>query len=99
MERESAATFSFLIAIPAIGGAAFLDSLKWLKPGNHEALTLPVPTLLMGMVVSFVVGIVALQLLIRMISRQKLHWFGYYCFAMGTIVLVWQGYEGNIRFS
>ena len=51
MERESAATFSFLIAIPAIGGAALLDMLKYLKPGQMESLTIPWPTLLMGMVV------------------------------------------------
>lgn len=96
MERESAATFSFLIAIPAIGGAAFLDACKWLKPGHQETLTLPVPTLLLGMAVSFVVGIVALKLLIRLISRQKLHWFGYYCLVMGLIVLIWQGCEAQL---
>lgn len=98
MERESAATFSFLIAIPAIGGAAFLDLIKFLKPGSLNSLPLPMPTLLMGVAVSFIVGIVALRLLIQLISRQRLHWFGYYCFGMGTIVLTWQACEGNLHF-
>ena len=93
MERESAATFSFLIAIPAIGGAAFLDMLKFLKPGTIESMKLPVATLLMGMVVSFIVGIFALRLLIQLISRQRLHGFGYYCLVMGIAVLVWQFFE------
>jgi len=97
MERESAATFSFLIAIPAIAGAALLDSVKWLKHGHQETLAIPGPTLLMGMAVSFVVGIVALRLLIKMISRQKLHWFGYYCLALGLIVIAWQACEGNVH--
>lgn len=96
MQRESAATFSFLIAIPAIGGAAFLDMLKFLKPGHAETLTMPWTTLLMGMVVSFLVGIVALRMLIQLISRQRLHWFGYYCLCMGALVLVWQAYEGKL---
>jgi undecaprenyl-diphosphatase len=96
MERESAATFSFLIAIPAIGGAAFLDMLKFLKPGAIDAVKLPIPTLLMGMIVSFIVGIFALRLLIQLISRQRLHWFGYYCLGMGIAVLVWQGCEGKL---
>lgn len=98
MERESAATFSFLIAIPAIGGAALLDLVKWLKPGQTADLAIPWPTLLVGLIVSFLVGIVALRLLIRLISRQQLHWFGYYCMAMGVGVLVWQAYEGKIGF-
>jgi undecaprenyl-diphosphatase len=99
MERESAATFSFLIAIPAIGGAALLDMVKWLKPSQTTDMAIPWPTLLVGMIVSFVVGIVALRLLIRLISRQQLHWFGYYCMTMGICVLVWQAYEGKIGFS
>lgn len=96
MQRESAATFSFLIAIPAIGGAAFIESLKWLKHGESASTALPPPTLLMGIVVSFLVGIVALKLLIQLISKQKLHWFGYYCLCAGTAVLVWQAYEGKL---
>jgi len=99
MERESAATFSFLIAIPAIGGAALLDLLKKIfKPDATETVALGWPILLMGMVVSFLVGIVALRLLIQLISRQRLHWFGYYCLGMGILVLVWQASEGNLRF-
>jgi undecaprenyl-diphosphatase len=95
MERESAATFSFLIAIPAIGGAALLDGVKLLKPANLAAVTLPWTTLLMGTVVSFFVGIAALRLLIRLISRQRLHWFGYYCLGLGLLVIAWQAYEGK----
>jgi undecaprenyl-diphosphatase len=98
LERESAATFSFLIAIPAIGGAALIESLKWLKADEATKLAIPMPTLLMGIVVSFLVGIVALRMLIQLISKQKLHWFGYYCLCAGTAVLIWQGYEGKLTF-
>jgi len=96
MERESAATFSFLIAIPAIGGAAAIDLLKWFRPGAAHPHAMPIGILLMGMIVSFLVGIAALRLLIRLISRQRLHWFGYYCFVMGTAVLIWQAAENRL---
>lgn len=97
MQRESAATFSFLIAIPAIGGAALLDALKFLKPGHAVDMSIPWSTLVMGLMVSFFVGIVALKLLIQLISRQKLHWFGYYCLCAGVAVLAWQVCEGKLR--
>lgn len=96
MERESAATFSFLIAIPAIGGAALLETLKWLKNGDTSGPALPGHTLVIGMIVSFVVGIAALKLLIQLISKQRLHWFGYYCLCMGVTVLIWQSCEGKL---
>ncbi|WP_375314917.1 MULTISPECIES: undecaprenyl-diphosphate phosphatase [unclassified Schlesneria] len=91
LQRESAGTFSFLIAIPAIGGAALLDAVKLLKQqgGNPEAI--PGSVLLMGMGVSFIVGIIALRLLLTLISKQRLHVFGYYCLAAGTATLIWKG--------
>jgi len=95
MERESTATFSFLIAIPAIGGAVLLDALKLLRPGSVEALHAPWGTYALGAVVSFVVGFAALRLLILMLSRQKLHWFGYYCLAAGLATIAWQACEGK----
>jgi undecaprenyl pyrophosphate phosphatase UppP len=37
-----------------------------------------------------------LRLLITLISRQRLHWFGYYCLGMGIAVLIWQASEGKL---
>ena len=95
MERESAATFSFLIAIPVIGGAVLLDAVKLLRPGSADALHVPWGAYGLGAVVSFFVGIAALRLLIRMLSKQKLHWFAYYCLAAGVATIGWQASEGK----
>ena len=96
MERESTATFSFLIAIPAIGGAVLLDAVKLLKPGSSAATeATPWGLYALGAMVSFFVGIAALRLLIRMLSRQRLHWFGYYCLAAGLATIAWQACEGE----
>ncbi len=95
MERTSTATFSFLIAIPVIGGAVLLDAVKLLRLGRAEAINVPWGTYAMGATVSFFVGIAALRLLIQMLSRQKLHWFAYYCFVAGVVTIGWQAWEGK----
>lgn len=96
MERQAAATFSFLIAIPAIAGAVFLDAIKLIKRGEAETNQIPWGLYSAGVLVSFVVGIAALRLLIQMLSRQKLHWFGYYCLVVGIATIVWQACEGHV---
>jgi undecaprenyl-diphosphatase len=90
MQRESAGTFSFLIAIPAVGGAALLDSVKLFRPSEAGPEGIPAGALIMGMVISFLVGIVALRLLLQLISRQRLHYFGYYCLLVGSATVAWK---------
>jgi undecaprenyl-diphosphatase len=41
----------------------------------------------MGAVVSFAVGLAAVALVQRVIERGKLHYFGWYCIALGIVVL------------
>jgi undecaprenyl-diphosphatase len=83
-ERRWAATFSFLLAIPAILGAVALEIWR-AKPG------LAGPGLLcLGGVVSLLVGWLSLRWLLRLVLRGKLHYFAWYCWAMGGIaLLVW----------
>ncbi len=87
LRRDEAARFSFLIAIPAIAGAVVLtgkDILAGEGGGNSLAV------LLIGAVVSFVVGLLALRWLIRLVNQQRLHWFAWYCAAAGTLTVGWQ---------
>jgi undecaprenyl-diphosphatase len=83
--RASAATFSFLLAIPAIAGAGVLELLKTLL--KHESVEMPAAHLAIGAAVSFAVGLVALWWLNVLLERGKLHWFAWYCIALGAIVL------------
>lgn len=90
LSRESAATFSFLMAIPAIAGAGVLELLKhMLKP---EGPPLPLAHALIGGLVAFLVGLVALWWLNVWLQRGRLHWFAWYCIGLGICVLVWQTY-------
>jgi undecaprenyl-diphosphatase len=85
LERGAAATFSFLIAIPAIGGAAVL-MIKDLVDRETAAQT-PWAAYLAGTVVAFAVGLLALKWLLRIISQRKLHHFAWYCLSVGLITI------------
>ncbi len=79
---ETAARFSFLMAIPAVGGAALL-SLR-----DLDALpTADLPAYLAGTGVAFLVGLLAIRMLLGVIRRQRLVWFTFYCWLAGALVL------------
>ncbi|HLA84939.1 MAG TPA: undecaprenyl-diphosphate phosphatase [Thermoguttaceae bacterium] len=87
LRRDEAATFSFLLAIPAIAGAGLLEIVDLVeKSGNGT----PILALILGGLVSFVVGLTALLWLIRWIQKGRLHWFAWWVLAMGPIVIAWQ---------
>ena len=87
LQRQAATTFSFLIAIPAIGGAATLTAWDaWQAPAANE----PLLPLCLGALVSFVVGLFSLRWLIQLVSQRKLHWFAYYCLVVAVLTITWQ---------
>jgi undecaprenyl-diphosphatase len=87
LQRKSAAAFSFLMAIPVIGGAVLLE-LKDVYSG--ETVVASPTALIVGGIVSFVVGLACLRWMVSLISKGKLHWFAYYCVTVGTATVVWQ---------
>lgn len=87
MKRESAATFAFLLAIPAIGGATVLEAQQL---ASDHAIATPYSILALGMLVSFAVGLISLWWLIRWIASGKLYLFAYWCIPVGIGVVVWQ---------
>lgn len=87
LQRKSAAAFSFLMAIPVIGGAVLVE-LKDIFTG--ETVVASPSALVIGGIVSFVVGLACLRWMVSLIAKGKLHWFAYYCVAVGTATVVWQ---------
>ena len=88
LKREAAARFSFLIAIPAIAGASVLE-LKDLITGE-KPFTGDAGALILGMIVSCLVGLFALKWLLRIVAKDKLHWFAIYCVVVGCATIAWQ---------
>lgn len=85
LNRNSAATFSFLLAIPAILGATILE-LKDIGEATPDGM--PRLYLLAGAGLSFVVGLFALVWLKRWLNQGKLHYFAYWCIPVGLISLL-----------
>jgi undecaprenyl-diphosphatase len=87
LQREAAARFSFLIAVVALSGATLLYAKDIYETGATNSAAGP---LIVGTVVSFVVGVAALHLLLKVVARRKLGWFAIYCAVVGLAVIVWQ---------
>ena len=81
---ETAARFSFLLAVPAIVGALLLEG-KSLLTGPRPAVSLGL--LGLGAAVSFAVSLAALVLLISLLRRGRFAAFGYYCIAAAVVAL------------
>jgi undecaprenyl-diphosphatase len=46
-------------------------------------------TLLIGTIVAYGVGAIALKWLLGVIRRGRLDWFAYYCYAVGLAGVIW----------
>ena len=81
IDRRRAGEFAFLVSIPAVLGAFFL------KIREAEALFEQVQplVLLVGIVTSFVIGLVSLLLLLRVVQRGRLYLFSIYLIPMGIL--------------
>ncbi len=87
LRREEAATFSFLLAIPALAGGGLLEVIDLFRKGPGET---PGNMLIVGGIVSFLVGLFALSLLLRWVRRGRLDLFAWYLVPLGIAVVVWQ---------
>ena len=85
---ESAATFSFLLAVPVISGAGLLELLS--LGGQSPQSATPLPHLAAGAAVSFGVGLVSLWWLVRWLERGRLRRFALWCIPLGLLVIAWQ---------
>ncbi len=82
---DRAARFSFLMSIPAILGATILEA-KGLFGSSTSGASLGIP--IAGMVVSALVGLIALRLLLAFLARGAFRWFAVYCALLGAGYLV-----------
>ncbi|MEJ5341426.1 MAG: undecaprenyl-diphosphate phosphatase [Thermogutta sp.] len=87
LKREEAASFSFLLSIPTIAGATIIEGRKLLHPASIDASLGPI---MLGVVLSFAIGLLALAWVIQWLAKGRLSWFAGWVFFMGTVVLIWQ---------
>jgi undecaprenyl-diphosphatase len=84
MTREAAVRFSFLLSTPIIAGAALLKAHELRKDGLPDEMHAP---FLVGIVISAIVGYVAIAWLIRYLQSNTLRAFIIYRIVAGIIVI------------
>ena len=86
---ESAAAFSFLLALPAIAGASLLEIIELARNG-FQLGDFTIGHLALGLVVSAAVSLASLYLLVQILRKGKLAWFSWYLFLLGVSLMIWQ---------
>lgn len=84
LDRDLAARFAFLLAVPAIAGATVFK-LGDLALFSREII---VATAL-GTLASFVVGLACIKWLLGIVRRGRLSWFAPYCWFAGAATILW----------
>lgn len=84
LDRQTAAYFSFLLSTPAIAGALILQSFD-LFGGKTENIS--VGALVIGMIVSGVVGYFAIRWMIGFLKKRSLKIFAVYVWILGLVIL------------
>ena len=81
LNRELAGRFSFLLSIPAIIGATVLkfDITKITEIGFIPFFA--------GIVISFLVGLIALKITMNMVKKGNLYYFSPYCLLAGIVTI------------
>ncbi|MDD5698660.1 MAG: undecaprenyl-diphosphate phosphatase [Victivallaceae bacterium] len=89
LEKADAARFSFLMAIPAIGGVAAVELLLLLKKGEPALHSLNAVQLAAGFAIAVIVGYFSLRLLLKLLQRGDFKYFAWYLYVLGAVTLVW----------
>lgn len=90
LDRELAARFGFLLAIPAV----FASGLFSLPDAFHpvgEGMSASGPQLLVATVIAFVVGFAAIAWFLRFLVSHSMYWFVGYRVVLGVVVLTLLG--------
>ena len=85
ISRTTAAEFTFFLAIPAMFGGSAIKLLKFGFDFQPTELVI----LLVGMVVAFVVSMLAIKFLMGYIKKHDFKVFGWYRIVLGVLVLLY----------
>jgi undecaprenyl-diphosphatase len=92
LDKESAEDFSFALAVVLTPAVILKEGYRLLKTADASAMaaqnlfSIAWPSLL-GMLFSFIAGLMALRWLSRWLEQGRWHYFGYYCLTASLAVL------------
>lgn len=85
INKKDAVDFSFLLAIPAMLGGFILGLKDIFKEGSVVSFD---ANAIVGLIVSFITGVLAIRLIKVLIKKKKFHVFSYYLVVLGIICIV-----------
>lgn len=83
IKKTQAAKFSFLLSVPAVFGANLLQFAEY---GRSEVLKIDL--YFFGFLGAFVAGLVAINLVFKLLKRGNFKIFAYYCLILGVVALL-----------
>jgi undecaprenyl-diphosphatase len=92
LSRKTAVTFSFMLSLPAVGGATLLEVRELAINGTAES-SINWLALGIGMVVSMIVGLFAIKLVKLLIKKEKFKIFAIYVLTLGILCVIWGVFE------
>jgi undecaprenyl-diphosphatase len=85
INKKDAIEFSFLLSIPVIAGAGFLQIIDLYKNGLNN---LPLYLLIIGFLVAFLSGYLAIKFLLKIVEKWGFLPFVIYRFLLGFLILI-----------
>lgn len=89
ISRVAAAEFTFFLAVPVMFGYSLLKMLKFGLVFTGAELTV----LIVGMLVAFVVSVIAIKFLMSYIKKHDFKVFGWYRIILGIILILYFGIQ------
>ena len=88
INRETAAKFSFLLAIIAIAGAGALDTYELILGDGAAIYAVGLGNMIVGFIMSAVVGYFSIKFLLKLIAACRLRYFSYYVWALAAFIML-----------
>ena len=85
INKTEATKFSFLMVLPLVFGSMAKSLFFYSKTENLNLS----PILFLGFISAFLTGIVACRLMIRIVKKSELKYFGLYCFIVGLGIIIY----------
>jgi len=93
LDRVTAARYSFLLSIPIIAMAGAYHSIELGVTGGFSGFNWV--AIMLGTLVSAVVGYYCIKYFIIFITKNKLHVFGLYCWIVGLLMAIFFSVNGS----
>jgi len=96
ISRETAAEFSFFLAIPVMFGWSFLKLVKTFVLDSITLTSTEWAVFVVGIIAAFLVSLVAIKFLMNYIKNHSFEVFGWYRIALGVVVLAFFLFSGQL---